>query len=69
MAHGDAGDHVDVCGLELLTETRCKVMIRAPDLMTIKDKEVTFAEVSTIADSQLRMRDIEGFCDNLSPLH
>jgi hypothetical protein len=50
VAHGDAGDHVDVCGLELLTETRCKVMIRAPDLMTIKDKEASFATVSITAN-------------------
>jgi hypothetical protein len=30
-------------------------------------KEVSFALVQMTTDSQLRMRDTEGFCDNLSP--
>jgi hypothetical protein len=36
-------------------------------LLAVKDKETTFALVSMSADSQLRKRDIEGFCDNSYP--
>ena len=33
---------------------------------TVKGMEATFAVVSMTADSQLRKRDTEGFCDNHS---
>ena len=33
-------------------------------LETVKNKEASFAMVSMTADSQLRMRDIESFCEN-----
>lgn len=32
--------------------------------LAVKDKEATFAMVLMIVDSQLRMKGIEGFCDN-----
>lgn len=37
-------------------------------LLTVKGKEATFAIVLMTADSQLRKRDIEGFCKNPSPI-
>ena len=33
----------------------------------IKGKKATFAMVSMTTDSQLRSRDMKGFCDNLYP--
>ena len=36
-------------------------------LLPVKDMETTFALASMSADSQLRKRDIEGFCDNPYP--
>lgn len=34
-------------------------------ILTVMSKEVYFFSVSMTVDSYLRMRDIEGFCDNL----
>jgi hypothetical protein len=36
-------------------------------LLAVKSKEATFAMGLMTADSQLRKRDLESFCDNLSP--
>ena len=36
--------------------------------LTTQDKKASLAVVWLTADSQLRMRDIEGFCDNFSSL-
>lgn len=36
-------------------------------LLTMKDKEPSLAVVLLTADSHLRMKDKESFCDNLSP--
>jgi hypothetical protein len=36
-------------------------------LLTVKGKHASFAVVLMIADSQLRMRDIEDLCDCFSP--
>lgn len=69
---------VDVCGLHcylrpcwalwhilLSSETVCKSMICAS--LIVKGKEAMFAMVLMTTDSQLRKRDIEGFCVNLYP--
>lgn len=37
--------------------------------LAVKRKEATFAVTSMTADTQLRNRDIEGFCDKLYPLN
>lgn len=37
--------------------------------MTVKSKEATSAVISMTVDTQLRGRDVEGFCDNLYPHH
>lgn len=38
-------------------------------LLTVKGRKASFTVMFITADSQLRMRDTEGFCDNLfSPL-
>jgi hypothetical protein len=36
-------------------------------LLTVKDKAFTYEVVLVTVDSQLRKKDIEGFCDN--PFH
>lgn len=33
-------------------------------LLVVMNKEASFAVILTTADSQLKMGDIEGFCDN-----
>lgn len=38
-------------------------------LVSVKDKKASFAMVLMAVDSQLRMRDLEGFCDKLSSTH
>lgn len=52
LVHADPGDHVGV------HDPCCCRLKRARKLLLL---------VSMIADSQLRMREIEGFCGNLSP--
>lgn len=36
-------------------------------LLTVESRRAPFAVVSMTSGSQLRMRDTEGFCDNISP--
>ncbi|KAL6083915.1 hypothetical protein STEG23_020814 [Scotinomys teguina] len=71
MACAVIKDHNDVCGpvvdvlvYKLLDEVHGPC---CQQKLTVKGKGASFAVVLMTADSQLRMRDIEGFHDNLSP--
>lgn len=64
------GDLAEVCGLSVLSpETMLKSMIHV--LNDYKGEGSHVAVVSMTADTQLRNRDIEGFCDDpyLHPTH
>lgn len=65
-AHADTRDHVDVRGPGYHQKNHVEVH-NPPLLLTVKGKEATFAVVSMTVDSQLRIKDIESFCDNLYP--
>lgn len=45
-------------------DTRDHVEVHDPD---VKGREATFAVTTMTADSQVRMKDIAGFCDNAYP--
>lgn len=64
MVYSAAGDHTEVCA-----PCWCLRPWGCPWFMlprTVKGK-ASFAVVLITADTQSRMRDIEGLCDNLSP--
>ena len=63
MAHADAGGYVDVCD-PCCGQKACESPQSVLPL-AVKDMEATFAMVLMTSDSQLRKRDIEGFCDTL----
>lgn len=55
-------DHVDVCGpgyLQRLSVNPCSML-----LLTVKGKEITFAEALMAEESELKKREMECFCDN-----
>lgn len=63
-----AETHAEVQWSVLPPESMLKSMIyAATDWLTVKAKKASFVVVLTTAGSQLRMRYIEGFCDNCLP--
>lgn len=63
MAYADPGENVDACGPCFLQKSYISpwsILIRS-----LRGKETTFTTVLLTADSQLRNRGIEGFCENL----
>lgn len=58
-------DKVDVCGpcCQQISRESPWLVLRLP----VKSKEASFALLLMTTDSELRKRDIEGFCNNLYP--
>ena len=65
VAHADTGDQLDIV---FYAVTRNHVEVHELCSCCAKGKEGSFAVVSMTTFSQLRKRDIEGFCDNHYPL-
>lgn len=71
----EVGSHVDLCGLHCLPQDTVLRLVPFADArdyvdvddlpLTVKGKEATFAVSWMTSDSQLRKRDIKGFCDYL----
>ena len=63
IIHAITKGHINVCALCSLQKP-----CGSPWSLTVKGKEGSFAVVLMNADSWLRMRDLEGYCDNLYPI-